>query len=209
MAYDDPMKYRNIIKLVVLLAVLAVLIFSFVKLYGFLGVPESRVNLDQSSVVLQIQSLNRLETTSFTIEKIIEAGTNGNAFQNILYGDRILLIAHAEVIAGIDLSKLTDDDVRVDDKTLRITLPAPEILVSRLDNEKTRVYDRKSGLFAPDNKDLESEARAAAESSIRKAACDGGILDTAGENARKAVAAMFISAGFEEVVVEVVSGRCE
>jgi len=196
---------RGIATFVVLITLLGLLVFGFFKLVRLFGEPESRVNLDQTSVILQIRSLSRLETSSFTIEKIIEAGKRGNAFQNILYGDRILLIAHGEVIAGVDLSKLRDEDVKRDGDTLRITLPAPEILVSRLDNEKTRVYDRRSGLFAPESKDLESEARTQAEASIRQAACEGGILETARANAKKTVEAMI----GEGVVVEVGVGVCE
>lgn len=188
--------------------VIAFAIFGINRLFRFFSAPDSSVNLDQSSVVLQIQSLNRLETASYTIEKIIEAGTDGNAFQNILYGDRILLIAHAEVIGGVDLSKLRMEDVNVDGGKLDITLPASEILVSRLDNTKTRVYDRQSGLFTSERKDLESEARAQAEQSIRQAACDSGILETAAANARKQVEAMFRGAGFGEVVVRGGVGVC-
>ncbi len=158
------MKYRTIVKLAAAIALLALLVFLLFKLEAFFSHSQSRVNLDQTSVVLQIQSLNRLETASFTIEKIIEAGTSGNAFQNILYGDRILLIAHAEVIAGVDLSRLEADNVEVSgswtgkDATLHVTLLAPEILVSRLDNDKTRVYDRRSGIFTPERKDLEDRS---------------------------------------------------
>ncbi len=209
------MKYRTILKIVAAIALLGLLVFLLFKLEAFFSQPRSSVNLDQSSVVLQIRSLNRLETSSFTIEKIIEAGNNGNAFQNILYGDRILLIAHGEVIAGVNLSKLKSNDVKVTgswtgkDAALRVTLPAPEILVSKLDNEKTRVYDRRSGLFTPESKDLETEARAKAEQSIRQAACDAGILDIAAENTKKQVEAIFRGVGFAGVNVEMEMEECK
>ena len=96
------------------------------------------------SVITQIRSLNRYESAEFTVEKVIEAGKNeDNAFKQVLFGDKILLIANGKVTGGIDLSKLSENDIKIEGSTVRLTLPAPEILVARLDNEKTRVYDRK------------------------------------------------------------------
>ena len=130
-------------------------------------------------------------------------------FKNILYGDKILLIAHANVVAGFDLSKLNPELVEVKGTKLQITLPAPEILYSRLDNEQTRVYDRKLGLFTKGDPGLESQARAAAEQSIRLAACEGQILVTAADNGRKQFQTMFASAGFTEVIVLTPIGECK
>ncbi len=63
------------------------------------------VRMSSQTVIKEIRALNRLETASYTIEKVIDAGTTGNRFSELLYGDRILLIAHGQVIAGFDLSK--------------------------------------------------------------------------------------------------------
>lgn len=167
------------------------------------------VNLNQSSVVLQIKALNRLETASFTIEKIIEAGTNGNAFQNILFGDKILLIAHADIIAGFDLSQMDEKSIVVDGSKLTVTLPAPQILLTRLDNQQTKVYDRKQGLLTSGNKDLESTARLQAEQSIRGAACAQDILGVASKNAAAQFKTTFLTAGFTDVQVIIPEGICK
>jgi len=196
-------------KNILLVILVVVLLSGFYKIYTWFVGPESRILLNQASVVKEIKSLNRLETASFTLEKIIEGGVQGNAFQNILYGDKILLIAHAEVIAGFDLTKLKAGDVKVSDTSLEIDMPSPEILVSRLDNEKTRVYDRKLGIFTKGDPQLESEARLAAEISIQQAACDAGILMVARANAEKQLTAMFTMAGFEKVVLNVEEGECK
>src|SRR5690606_33535376 len=94
-------------------------------------------NTSSKMVIKELRSLSRLETAAFTIEKVIEAGTDGNSFQEILFGDRILLIAHGEVIAGFDLSQLDDDAVSVEGTTLRLTLPPPQILTTGLDPDAT------------------------------------------------------------------------
>lgn len=170
--------------------------------------PSNKVNLSGANVILEIQKLGNLETASYTIEKIVEAGQAGNPFQDLLFGDRILLIAHGKVIAGVDMSQITEDQVVVDNETVTITLPPPTILSSSLDNSKTRVYDRTKGYLNTGDKDLESEARLAAEQSITQGACEAGILQEARENAFEQVEQLFKFAGFTTVNVNMPEGSC-
>ncbi|KKP43050.1 MAG: hypothetical protein UR31_C0011G0033 [Parcubacteria group bacterium GW2011_GWA2_33_14] len=202
------MKITTIIKLLIALVISLLVIYGLIALIKLFSPQGVFISLKQPSVVTQIKSLNRLETASFTIEKVIEAGTGGNAFQNILFGDKILLIAHGNIIAGFDLSKLQSSAVVIKGSSLYIELPAPEILVSSLDENQTKVYDRKLGLFTKGDPSLESKVRLAAENSMRQAACDGGILSIASDNARKQFQTTFITAGFKEVIIDIPVGKC-
>ncbi len=166
------------------------------------------INTSSQTVIKQLRSLNRLETALFTIEKVIDAGTQGNKFEEFLYGDRILLIAHGEVIAGFDLANLSEQNISIDGSTLKITLPKPQILVTKLDNDQTRVFDRKQGLLQRGDKDLESKARQAAEQEIKNAACKGNILSEASNNARKQLTTLFKTAGFNTVIVDIPPESC-
>jgi hypothetical protein len=166
------------------------------------------VRMSKTTVIKELRELNRLETASFTIEKVVDAGTTGNQFQEILFGDRILLIASGQVIAGVDLSKLRASDVTVEDKTLRLVLPAPEILVTTLNNEDTRVYDRRLGLLNRGDSGLESRARVEAEEAIRKAACEGRILSEAAKNARNQLTALFKAMQFTTVIIDIPQASC-
>ena len=197
------------LKILIYIVVFLAVAYGALRFASLTSKPDTVINLNQAAVITEIQSLAKLETASFTIEKIIEAGVQGNSFQNILYGDKILLIAHANVVAGFDLAKLNTELVKVKGTKLEITLPAPEILYSRLDNEQTRVYDRKLGLFTKGDVGLESQARAAAEASIRSAACEGQILAAAADNGRKQFQTMFAAGGFTEVIVLVPIGECK
>ena len=166
------------------------------------------VNTSGTAVVTEIQKLSRLETASYTIEKVIDAGTQGNAFQELLFGDKILLIANGQVIAGIDFSQVSADNIQINGSTIIFTSPPPSIFFTRLDNESTRVYDRSTGLLSRGETDLETTARAQAEIVIRQAACDAGILDTAEENARKQLNSLFTALGFTAVTVNIPKGSC-
>ena len=163
---------------------------------------------DRVAVVKEMRALSRLETASFTIEKIIDSESSGNVFQKLLFGDKILLIANGNVIAGIDFIGIEEKDVVVEGKKIQVSLPPPQIFLASLDNTKTKVYDRKSGLLSGGNDNLESEARATAEQSIREAACCSGILDMASDNARKQITSFLSSLGFVEITITIPQGSC-
>lgn len=175
---------------------------------NFIGQPPTKVDTSQTAVVRQIQSLNRLETAQYTIDKVITAGTDGNAFQNLLYGDRILLVAHGTVTAGVDLSGVSKDDIKVDGSTLNISLPDTQIFSTDLDENQTKVFSRTEGLLSKGNKDLESQARSAAVGQIAQAACTDGILKQAASEAQSRLAEMYKLVGFETVNVTVIPGKC-
>jgi hypothetical protein len=151
-----------------------------------------------ATVIHSIQRLSRLETASYHIEKVITAET-GQGPLGFLFGDRLLLIAFGEVIAGIDLSDIEADDVRrTDDGTLYVRLPEPEVFVATLDNEKTNVYDRRTGMVGL-NQELETEARREAERLILEAAIDDGIEDEAAKNAEDVLRSFLLALGFADI----------
>src|SRR6516225_11316077 len=90
--------------------------------------------IDQVTVVKQIQQLQRLETVSFSMDKIIAGERDSPYLPKFLVSDRLLLVVHGEVIGGVDLSKLQPRDVSVRGRTVTVHLPSPEILVTRVDN---------------------------------------------------------------------------
>jgi hypothetical protein len=158
-------------------------------------------NVDQPTVVRQIQKLQRLETVSYTMDKII-SGERANAFlPKFLAGDRVLLVVHGEVVGGIDLAGLLPGDVVVRGQNVSIHLPHATVFSTRIDNAKTRVYSRDTGLFSSPDPNLESEVREEAERQLEAAALQDGILKTAAENARSTISGMLEGFGFREVEI--------
>jgi hypothetical protein len=157
------------------------------------------VNVDQPTVVRQIQKLQRLETVSYTMDKIISGGHDNPLLPKFLVSDRLLLVVHGEVIAGVDLGKLQAGDVALSNRNISVRLPKAEILVARLDNEKTRVYSRDTGLFSAPDPNLETQVRQEAERQLQQAALQDGILKSADENARSSVQSILKGLGFEQI----------
>lgn len=194
------------------LFLLSASLFFIVLLAGwflvFKNQTDTNINTSRTAVIKEIRNLQRIETASFTIEKIIDGGTNGNVFQQLLFGDKILLIAHGQVIAGFDLSQISEKDMVIEGKSIRITLPKPQVLITTLDNTQTRVYDRTRGILNPGDNNLESKAREAAQNSIQEAACEGDILKQASDNARKQLTAFLSALGFTQISIDIPESSC-
>jgi len=163
--------------------------------------PTPTILPDLVTIVHEIRSLARLETIKFSLEKIITAETRQGVFE-WLVGDRLIFVAHGEVIAGIDLNKLDPEDLLVRDGVLYVQLPEAEIFVVAIDNQQSYVYDRETGLFTHGEVNLETEARRAAEIEIEDSALEDGILDLAAQNAESFLDRLFRDLGFPEVIFE-------
>jgi len=160
------------------------------------------INVDQPTVVRQIRGLERLETVSYTMDKIVSGERENPILPQFLAGDRLLLVVHGEAIAGVDLSKLQPGDVGVHGNSVRVHLPQAEIFTTSLDNAKTKVYSRDTGLFSSPDPNLEGEVRQEAERQLRTAALDDGILKTADANARQTITNILKSLGFANVELD-------
>jgi hypothetical protein len=159
------------------------------------------IHVDQPTVVRQIRGLERPETVSYTMDKIASGERENPILPQFLAGDRLLLVVHGEAVAGVDLSKLQPSDVSVRGSMVRVHLPSAEIFTTSLDNAKTKVYSRDTGLFSSPDPKLEAEVREEAERQLRIAALDDGILKSADANARQTVTNILKSLGFENIEI--------
>src|SRR6266852_5148817 len=81
------------------------------------------IDVSQPTVVNRIQQLQRLETVVYTMDKIVSGAKENPIFPDFLAGDRLLLLVHGEVVAGIDFSSLKPGDVRVAQPATRCRAP--------------------------------------------------------------------------------------
>jgi hypothetical protein len=174
--------------------------------------PTPTIIPDPVTIIRQVRSLSRLETASYTIEKVITAESGQGTF-SFLFGDRLILVSHGQVIAGVDLGRMGEGDIIIvaeeggdnadrsgrQHPTVVVTLPPAEVLVVNLDNQKSYVVDRDTGLIGM-NPALETEARRAAEKEILDAALEDGILEMAQRNAEAYVRQLIMALGFRDVI---------
>jgi len=150
---------------------------------------------DTTSVVHEVQTLSEIITVKYVMDKVV-------VLEDVKwYGEnRVLLLAHGVVKAGIDLKRLQPSDVNISGKTISVRLPLPQITDAYLDDKATQVIDHSTGLLRAFDKDLEQTARQNAVDDIARAARKGGILDDADKRARTELESFLKRAGFDSVV---------
>lgn len=157
------------------------------------------IDVSQPTVVDRIQRLQRLETVVYTMDKIVTGAKENPIFPDFLAGDRLLMLVHGEVVAGIDFSNLKPGDVTVNGKEIHLHLPPPQVFSTRIDSAKTRVYSRQTGLLVPSDPNLETQVRQEAERQLQEAAMADGILRTAQQNAASTITSLLQGLGFERI----------
>ena len=162
--------------------------------------PTPTIIADPITYINEVRALARLETIQYSVEKVITGETGGGTFQ-ALFGDKILFVGHGTVIAGIDMEKLQPEDMHFENGVLTVKLPPAEIFIAALDNEKSYVYDRETGVLAKPDVNLETLVRQRAEEEIRTAAINDGILEQAQANAEAYLFKFFAALGYPNAII--------
>jgi hypothetical protein len=98
------------------------------------------------------------------------------------------------------MEKLKPEDMHFENGVLTVKLPPAEIFIATLDNEKSYVYQRDTGILAKPDINLETLVRQSAEDEIRKAALEDGILAQAQTNAEAYLFKFFAALGYPNTI---------
>lgn len=153
--------------------------------------PPAQQVLTREGVLTQIQNLNRLESTAFHIDTIVKTEKKGNWYALWQDAQTGLFMAQGRVIAGLDLNKLTADNVNVVDGKVIISLPPVEILDVNLDS--IEVYDIKTGSLGlhPVDKSVFAAVQEQAKKQVLASACKADILEHAQIQAQRRLETLF------------------
>jgi hypothetical protein len=186
--------------LILLVAATGMMVWRLAKRTVDIALTPQEKTIDISTLVTQVRELRRLETASMHVLHIGRVAQTYKMVPNALGGDEITFLAAGDVIAGIDLARLQQQDVwRSPDGTINLRLPPAEVLVTRVDNKESRVLSRKTGVLRRADVDLETRARQHAEENIRLEAIKKGVLPMASRNAEKNLAEFLHTLGFQKV----------
>lgn len=173
----------------ILLALVAVFALGIIlgpttqNLFGLIS--ERRLN---ATIILdKVQQLSVLTTARYNFSTVVTSQRDMPAPLQLLYGERLALVAVGHVTAGVDLTALAAGDISLTDGTLRLSLPAAGIQDCFLDENASYVIERDTGLFNRGVADLESTARQYAVDQFKQFALNEGILTTAETQARTAI----------------------
>jgi hypothetical protein len=144
----------------------------------------------------KIEKMGKLELVKVNIKDVLEQ-TSERPFY--LPNAKAVLIIAGEVVAGIDLEKVQKDDITDSGTQLTITLPKPEILMSKVNHEKSKIYNIEWGGFSTAN--LVDKAYKTAEISIIEEAKKTGFEETCKNNARALLTPIFKEISGKEITI--------
>ena len=158
-----------------------------------------------ATVVKDLRDVARLEALAMHVEKVVDVSDHQKAvFGTIPVEDSVLFVAAGEVVLGVDLSKIKDEDVSFDvhTKVATVRLPPIETFHARLDEEHSYVHSRKTALLATRNEALEAEARRRAIVAFEQSAGDAAVRERAKQQAERSLKALSRAFGVDKVTFE-------
>jgi hypothetical protein len=199
-----------------LLAFLGILLIAIVLIISYIILSSNKivVTVEPSSttVITEIRYMAKVETVSYSLEKVIAYDQDANSIWHFLGDHKKLFVVHGDVIAGFDLSKITKDDIQIHGKSITLNMPPPQILVTTLDESKMRVYDSNTGVYGLWDEGIDANAElkvlAGAKQSLQDDACQEGILQKASESTRMHFTSFLTALGFTKITLNIPNGTC-
>ncbi|MGD1942460.1 MAG: DUF4230 domain-containing protein [Leptolyngbyaceae cyanobacterium] len=159
----------------------------------------------QTVVVQQIRGASELTTAVFTMEVVVPTSSTRTIANYEVGKTTLIYIANGEVRAGVDLSTIAPTDIQDTGDTLRIMLPPPTIIDSKIDVNQSQVFDYDRGFLGlgPDRApELQDQAQEVALQRMILAACEQSILQEASDRAELVVGQLLKTTDYEQIVVE-------
>lgn len=159
---------------------------------------------ERALVVGKIQNASDLATTEFVIDKIV-FGTKTKKLALLKISEAsFMAYSKARVKAGIDLSKIKEADIRIEDTKIHLELPPVEVINFSYPPssfvEDSLISDPKVFLNKIDIRDQEEFFRLA-ELDIRENLRYMGIVRTTQNNTRQLFQILLSSLGYDEIYI--------
>jgi hypothetical protein len=205
---------RRLSRPLVLVAAVVALLIALPALVPALN-PFKEETVDRSGPVLlkSLQDLDEYRAASANLQVVVDVEQDTGLVPSWIKGERTLFVAAGSVDAAVDFRALgkSAGALRVNDdrSAVAVTLPPAHLTDARLDQERSRIYDRDRGVLdrvgdalSDDGGADQQQLYVLAERKLAEAAAaDPEILARAEENTRSMLEGMMRGLGFERVTV--------
>jgi hypothetical protein len=171
---------RTSLTLIISLVTIGFLVFLFFYMkHQFSTV---RTEVSEDVMVEKITSMGKLELVKYSMKDVLEK----KQIHTILPDERVLFVAVGEVTACIDLTKVRKQDITRDSlgNSVTVMLPQPEICYTKLDHQRSKVYDVSGVMLPSTTKTMVEDIYKLAEKRLLDNAREMKITDKARENAQ-------------------------
>ncbi|MFV0132290.1 DUF4230 domain-containing protein [Streptomyces sp. HMX87] len=161
------------------------------------------------ALLQSIQDISRYEAASGNFQVVVDLEKDARFLPDAVRGTRTLYVGAGTVDAYVDLGKVGEDDVTVDDDRTSATLRLPHAALGEpsLDPERSYAVSKQRGLLDrlgdlfSDNPNSEQAVQKLAVRHIREAATESELTARAESNTTGMLKGLLHSLGFTEVRV--------
>ena len=154
-----------------------------------------------ASVVEEIKKISEFTSACYYEEYIIQDSkeVSGNALIKMVKSKpEVVIMSKGKVRAGVDLSKITPEDIKVSSDTLRINLPQPEIFDVIVNPSDYEIFSENGDWSHDEISKLIQKGK----ENLQQHALDEDIIGKAGETSKKKLESLFQTLGYN--VVEII-----
>jgi len=161
---------------------------------------------EQKQLVPVIKQLSELATVEYVVTKIIKANDNNTWYK---VGDRkILMSCRATLTAGIDLSKIDEENIKISNKNITMVLPRAKLLSINIKPEDIKTEYEEVSIFRTPFTNAERDVLAAqGEKQIKGSADSLGILQSAEINASLIISNFLKRSGYQTVNISFIADK--
>ncbi len=157
-------------------ALFLVFIFFYFKSQLF----SKRTVVTDDVMIEKITNMGKLELVKYSMKDVIEK----KEVRPILPDSRTLFVAAGEVTGCIDLTKITKADINTSDDSVTVFLPKPEICYSKLDHQRSKIYELSGAWFPSQRQEMMEDIYKLAENKLIENAMEMNILGKTRDNAQ-------------------------
>ncbi len=218
------MKYRPLFLMFVLIAVIGLVVWGVSMLPAALPAPreEPAVTPTPTSIVRSGPLVINAIRTHAKLETVIMSIVNDQDIVRVsgiggLCTERIAYLGYYDVVAGVDLAKITEGDIVVvndgllDRAAVTVTIPPAEILNVVLDTQHSRIVAQDTPKWIPGCEtqvaDMTVEAQQIIQQYAERAAIERGILKLAQEKAGFELQRLLLETGYWNVAIRYGNGE--
>jgi hypothetical protein len=166
------------------------------------------IDRSQPALLVSVQELSEYHAAVGNFEVVLDIEDDKSWVPGFIAGERSLFVAAGTVDAYVDLSGLSDGDLRLsqDGASVAIRLPEAQLGEPNLDQERTYLFSQDRGVVdrIEDalSTDDQSDLYQSAEEKLAAAAADSDLANQAEENTKAMLVGMFNSLDFEVTFID-------
>jgi hypothetical protein len=159
-------------------------VIGYGALEQFILAPVRISNNTVSMMLERSERISELATIRESYSTLVSSQTDMPAGVQQIWGTDVSLFATGQIVAGVDLSNLREQDITIEPGRVTIQLPSPRYLDCYLVENATATLSRRDGWFGATNPQIETDARRYALQRVIDISFTEGVLVKANEQAK-------------------------